>query len=157
MLPFLGGAAILVMFFVVITSAFQVDPNANELSSVTAAGHPIQEQFAAGDPTIMLFAFIALCVAAPIVEETMFRGVLYRHLRDATTGWQRFASVIFSAFLSSMIFAAVHPQGLIGIPLLATLAMGFALVREWRDSLVAPMIMHAINNGGVATLLFLLL
>ncbi len=156
-LPFLAGSLVVMMIIIVVTTIFQQDPDANELSSVAAPGHPIQEQFAAGDPTLIICAFVALCIAAPIVEETMFRGVLYRHLRDATTGWQKYASVIFSAVLSGLVFAAVHPQGLIGLPLLSTLAIGFALVREWRESLVAPMIMHAINNGCVATLLFLIL
>ena len=28
-----------------------------------------------------------------------------------------------------------------------TLALAFCLVREWRGSLIAPITMHAINNG----------
>ena len=60
-------------------------------------------------------------------------------------------------FIGIMQGAGVHPQGIIGIPLLTMLALGFCLVREWRDSLIAPMIMHAINNGCVAVLLFLIL
>jgi membrane protease YdiL (CAAX protease family) len=83
--------------------------------------------------------------------------VLYRHLRDSTVWFRRFASVFLSAGINSLIFAAIHPQGLIGIPVLGTLAFGFSMVREWRDSLVAPMAMHALNNGTMTLLLLLVL
>jgi len=76
----------------------------------------------------------------------MFRGVLYRHLRDLTLTWKTWLSVVFSAVLNGLIFAAIHPQGMVAIPVLATLAIGFTFARQWRDSLLAPMTMHAIHN-----------
>jgi len=51
-----------------------------------------------------------------------------------------------------MLFAAVHPQGWTGAPVLAAMALSFALVREWRGSLVAPMLMHGMWNGLVLVL-----
>jgi membrane protease YdiL (CAAX protease family) len=99
---------------------------------------------------------IVACVAAPIVEETMFRGVLYRHLRDWIPGNGRAASVFFACLVNSFVFAAIHPQGLIGIPMLGLLAVGFSLVREWRDSLLGPILMHALNNGIITLILFTL-
>ena len=45
-------------------------------------------------------------------------------------------SVAFAALVNSLIFAAIHPQGIIGIPLLTTLAVGFSLTRQWRGSLL---------------------
>ena len=35
------------------------------------------------------------------------------------------------------------------------LAFGFALLREWRDSLIAPMVGHAINNGVIVGFMWL--
>ena len=104
-----------------------------------------------GDFMVIVFIFLSTCVAAPIIEETMFRGVLFRYLRDRTGGWSRFSSVAFAAVFNGLIFASVHPQGLIGIPVLTALAVGFSLVRQWRHSLMAPMIMHALNNFLVTT------
>jgi membrane protease YdiL (CAAX protease family) len=86
-------------------------------------------------------------VVAPIVEETMFRGVLYRHLREASCRWGSVLSILFSALASSFVFAAIHPQGWLGIPVLMALAIAFALAREWRRSLLPAMIAHGINNG----------
>jgi membrane protease YdiL (CAAX protease family) len=94
------------------------------------------------------FACLALAAGfAPFFEELFFRGALHRHLRSRF----RFFG---AALLGSLIFAALHPQGLYGIPALAAMGMGFSLLREWRDSLVAPMTAHAINNGALVLMLW---
>jgi membrane protease YdiL (CAAX protease family) len=99
---------------------------------------------------------VLACVAAPIVEETMFRGVLFRHLREMGRFWPRFGALMFAAVVNSLIFAAIHPQGLVGIPVLMTLGIAFSIVRHYRDSLLAPMAMHAVNNF-VVTMFVLLM
>jgi membrane protease YdiL (CAAX protease family) len=95
-------------------------------------------------------------VAAPILEETMFRGVLYRHLREATGRLGRGLSFALSALSVSFIFAVIHPQGLLGVPVLMALASGFATAREWRNSLIPSMTAHALNNAAVLWLTILL-
>jgi membrane protease YdiL (CAAX protease family) len=100
--------------------------------------------------------FILACVIAPLVEETMFRGVLYRHLREATSRLSLFVSFLLSATVVSFLFAVVHPQGFLAIPVLMALAYAFALAREWRDTLLPSMVAHGLNNG-VAFTIFLLL
>ena len=42
-------------------------------------------------------------VAAPVVEETMFRGVLYRHLREATRGAALAWSIVGGALIVSFV------------------------------------------------------
>ncbi|HEV3025798.1 MAG TPA: CPBP family intramembrane glutamic endopeptidase, partial [Pirellulales bacterium] len=79
-------------------------------------------------------------VAAPIVEETMFRGVLHRHLRDATSLLGYAASALASATVASFVFAAIHPQGWLAVPALMALAFAFTLTREWRGTLVPSII-----------------
>jgi membrane protease YdiL (CAAX protease family) len=117
--------------------------------------HPIMAEALGSDPWVWLQVFLVACIAAPIVEEIMFRGVLYRHLREASWRWGRFLSIAFSALASSFVFAAIHPQGWLGIPVLLALAFAFALAREWRRSLVPAVIAHGINNA-VGMLLLLL-
>src|SRR5205814_93908 len=63
--------------------------------------HPIVEFFAHGDFLTQLQAAVLACVLAPFVEETMFRGVLYRHLRELSGSWGWLASVIASGTLVS--------------------------------------------------------
>ena len=119
---------------------------AREFARPSMPGHPIQEDIMSGNQFTIFFVFISACVAAPIVEETMFRGVLLRHLRDWTSGWQVWASIVFASLVNGIIFASIHPQGLVGIPVLTILALGFSVARQWRDSLFGAMTMHAIHN-----------
>ncbi len=115
------------------------------LSNVPA--HPITEILARPDPWVRFQVFLLACVMAPVLEELMFRGFLYRHLRELTGDLGRFWSFVISALTVSFVFAVIHPQGVLGIPMLMALAFAFALLREWRGSLVPCMIAHALNNG----------
>lgn len=122
-------------------------------SPTPAAGpeiHPIVGWIYGGGTLQRLACLFLAAGFAPLFEELFFRGALHRHLR-ARRGF--FAA----ALLSSLIFAALHPQGLYGIPALAAMGLGFSLLREWRDSLVAPMTAHAINNGGLVLMLWFVL
>ncbi len=84
---------------------------------------------------------------APLVEETFFRGALQGYFRS------RF-SFLPAALLTGLIFAALHPQGFYAIPALAAIGFGLSLLREWRDSLIASMTAHAINNGILVVILW---
>jgi membrane protease YdiL (CAAX protease family) len=53
----------------------------------------------------------------------------------------------------SFIFAVIHPQGILFVPVLMSLAFGFALAREWRDSLIPGMVAHGLSNGLIMTLI----
>ena len=148
------GGLFCVLIITVIVSLFAAE---KPFGTSVAAGHPIQEVIAGGQWIGIAYVVLMACIAAPIVEETMFRGVLYRHLRELSGNWARWSSVIFSAVFNGFIFAAIHPQGFIAIPLLTALAINFSLAREWRDSLIAPIIMHGINNSAVTALMLLMM
>jgi len=89
-------------------------------------------------------------VWAPAVEETMFRGALFHHLRQRHR-W------LLSAALSALIFASVHPQGWPAIPVIGGIGFVLAGIREWRGTAVASAAAHAVNNGVMVTMLILLL
>jgi membrane protease YdiL (CAAX protease family) len=94
---------------------------------------------------VMLFALAS--VAAPIVEEIAFRGLLYGHLRGVVEPRIRLLSVLVAALMSSVVFAIIHPQGVLFVPALGGLAVGFCLFRELRGSLIAPMVAHCVSNA----------
>ena len=146
-----------VVFVVVMMSIIAGSQDAPEFSRQAGPSHPIQEEVMLGGTTTLALVFITACICAPVVEETMFRGVLYRHLRDITGKWRRWASVVFAAVLNGLIFAAIHPQGLFGIPMLTMLAIGFSLTREWRGSLVSSMVMHLMHNALVTCVMLTIL
>lgn len=143
-LPLVGCGLVVMAVMMGIAGLFV---ETNEFDGVSGPTHPIGEWLGQAGWLGIVQIFILAAVIAPIVEEIMFRGVLYRHLRDLTARWRVAISVVFATLFNSLIFAAIHPQGIFGIPLLMSLAIGFSLAREWRGSLVAPMTMHAINNG----------
>jgi len=110
------------------------------------AGHPIVGLLGEG-PVMVATVIVTGAVAAPIVEEILFRGALYHHLRSMTRRRSVILSVLISATFSGVIFAAIHPQGVAGLPALAAIGFGLALIREWRGSLVAPIVAHACLNS----------
>ncbi len=113
----------------------------------TSPSHPAVEMLGGASVVEVLLLFVLASVMAPIVEEIAFRGFLYGHLRGAVAPRARFVSAAIAAIVSSVIFAAIHPQGLMFIPALGGLAVGFCLYREVRGSLIAPMVAHGINNA----------
>jgi membrane protease YdiL (CAAX protease family) len=151
--------AVLVGFFLVfVLMGFAPLPEtAGEFSVPATPGHPIQQILSDGNTLTWITIVIAACIAAPIVEETMFRGVLYRHLRGITMNHGQTISILLSALINGAIFASLHPQGILAVPLLTTLAIGFSFVREWRDSLWPSILMHAFNNSMVTFVMFCIL
>lgn len=108
--------------------------------------HPIVGWLLNADWWQKLEVVFLASVMAPLVEETMFRGVLHRHLRDATSRFGFVASVLISGLVVSFLFAVIHPQGLLATPVLMALALAFTLAREWRGTLLPAMLAHGANN-----------
>ncbi|MGC8861153.1 MAG: CPBP family intramembrane glutamic endopeptidase [Armatimonadota bacterium] len=101
--------------------------------------HPIVPEMLKGTPAFVVAVTLAV-VAAPVVEETVFRGMLYSALRAVIGTWG--ASV-----LSAAVFALVHPTSpIMFVPLLA-LGIVFAILRESTGSLAPSMVCHAANNA----------
>lgn len=109
--------------------------------------HPLEDLMAGGGSLQIVLLVIMASVIAPIVEEIVFRGVLFRYLRDRTgMWWSRTGSIVASIAFSGLIFAGIHPQNLAGLVPLFSLATAMCLLRHWRGSLLAPMTLHAANN-----------
>lgn len=115
--------------------------------STAKPSHPIMNE-----PITSSFAVFALfsvaSIFAPIVEETVFRGALFHHLRRRWN-W------LISSTIVATIFAAIHPQGWAVVPALMSIAIVLAAIREWRGSLLGSIAAHALHNGMLITLLVL--
>ncbi|MDQ4094831.1 MAG: CPBP family intramembrane metalloprotease [Actinomycetota bacterium] len=88
--------------------------------------------------------FIVVVIIAPILEEIVFRGLLYRAIR-ARIG------VASATVITALAFSAMHFQPLL-LGVLFAFGVVLALVAEWSDSLYPPIVLHALNNS-VAILL----
>lgn len=104
--------------------------------------HPIVlSLMAMRSPLDMIALLFQTAVAAPLVEELAFRGMLYPALRPR---W----GVVGGALFSGAIFALLHPMLPGGFLPLATLGACFALAREYRNGSLWPsVVMHSLNNG----------
>jgi membrane protease YdiL (CAAX protease family) len=105
-------------------------------------GHPVSEELMNNPKPgeIVQIAFLA-CVIAPIWEEIFFRGLLFPAFAKV------FGKPIYGALLSSFIFASIHPQGALGVPVLMTVALMLCAVSYQTKSLVSNMMLHALHNG----------
>ncbi|MEL6106706.1 MAG: type II CAAX endopeptidase family protein [Planctomycetota bacterium] len=121
-----------------------------------SSAHPIVQQQIGASVWTAVQLFTLACVMAPLLEETVFRGLLYRHLREASSRIPFVLSVLFSALVNAALFALIHPQGFVALPALGAIAVALSLSREYRDSLIAPILGHAINNTVTLCLLFTL-
>ena len=146
----LGLASTLILIFI---SGWLAKNGSNLGETVQAAepvSHPVVAWIADGDWKVNLAVIFLASGLAPLFEETMFRGALYQALRSR---W----NFVISGFISGVIFAAVHPQGLLAIPALTAMGFGFAIIREWRGTLIASMTAHAVHNGILICTLILVL
>ncbi|MGW3497675.1 CPBP family intramembrane glutamic endopeptidase [Streptomyces sp. NPDC001020] len=84
----------------------------------------------------LLLAVVLVAVVA-IAEETIFRGYLILRLTSVLR------SRVWAVLLSSAVFSIGHGyQGAAGVLTVAATGVAFAIVYLWRQSLVAPIVMH---------------
>ena len=118
--------------------------------------HPVQDMLPGADAAMRLALFFVASVAAPVVEETVFRGLLYGHVRQQTWAWPRWLSITMAMLFSASVFAAIHPQGVLAVPALAGVSIGFCITREWSGSVWPGVLAHGFHNGVMLALNLLL-
>ncbi len=81
----------------------------------------------------------AICLLAPIAEETLFRGILLKGLVNSI-------SPLGSILISAMIFAAIHfsPNDFLTLFIAAT---GYAILTFKAQSIWPAIFAHVINNS----------
>lgn len=104
---------------------------------------PVTAVPAPSDP-LFVVAVIGSVVLTPIVEEMLFRGVLYQALR-------KHMGAVLGAASSAALFAALHLQ-FNATPALLVLGIALTIAFERTRSLYPPMLLHAAYNGVVILL-----
>lgn len=102
-----------------------------------------QDQIVGGADAITMDEFIWLfalgAIAAPIVEEFLFRGLLYPLLRTRM-------KVAVAVGASAFLFAFLHFYPTL-IPALLTMGIVLAILVERYDSIFPSIVVHALNNA----------
>ena len=104
---------------------------------------PIEEVVKGEIPALPWVILGLSVVAAPIAEESIFRGMLYPAIRRAFGPRH---GVLIAAVVTSALFAVIHWHAASFLPLF-TLAMVFALVFERTNSLGMVIGAHALWNA----------
>ena len=103
---------------------------------------PVQETMTLIGPglkTHPLFSFAAIAIFMPVVEEILFRGLLFGALERRLPP----AGVIM---VTSLVFALCHFQIVFFIPILGVgILLGWARLKT--GSIGLPILIHALNNG----------
>jgi hypothetical protein len=90
-------------------------------------------------PGNLALSLVLLAVLAPLVEELIFRGLLYSWI---TGRWGSLAGLI----VSSVAFAAAHYEPA-HVVLVLPLGFFFGWLRRRTDSLLPSLFSHIVNNG----------
>lgn len=86
--------------------------------------------------------WLALVFAAPVFEETFFRGFLLRGFEMSRVG------VRGAVILTSALWAAIHLQyNFYGMAFIACMGVLLGIARVSSHSIVLPMILHALSNS----------
>jgi membrane protease YdiL (CAAX protease family) len=76
-----------------------------------------------------------------VSEETIFRGYLILRFRSITR------SAVAAVVISSFIFSIGHGyEGLGGVIIVGIMGAAFAMIYLWRKSLIAPIVMHFMQD-----------
>lgn len=90
------------------------------------------------EPLERPFVLILTVLAAPIIEEYLFRGLVFGGLRRSLEFWP-------AALGSAAVFALLHPPA--SFPAVFALGVAAALARERTGGLLGPVVAHALYNG----------
>lgn len=102
------------------------------------AKQPVAEIIAAGSRFDLIILYISVCIITPIVEEVLFRRLIYGII-------QKYSAL--AAFAgTALIFALVH-FFVPGLPGLFILGCGFQFIFLFRKNLACAMLAHAIVNS----------
>ncbi len=119
-----------------------------ETIGISPQHQDVVETFRAADSPLLIAGMIFLVVIlAPISEEIIFRGCLYRFLKNYLPVWGSIA-------ISSILFSLMH-QNSMGLIALALLGALLCLVYERTGSLKAPILLHAVFNLNTVILILL--
>jgi len=102
-----------------------------------------------GNTALIVAVFALGTIWAPLAEESIFRGCLYRHLRGRL-------GIVLSSVLVASVFGFMHGYGVLFVPPVIALGFAFSIMREWRGSIIAPVTAHLLHNATLITFMILM-
>ena len=85
----------------------------------------------------MIMLFLSNCILAPVLEETVFRGAVFKSVESCGS--------VRAALVSAIGFAIIHFEAS-AFPYLFLWGLVLGLIRIWSGSVIACMLFHSILN-----------
>lgn len=98
-------------------------------------------------PSGKILAALALVIVGPILEEVIYRGLIYGKLRKKH-------SLVTSILIVSVLFGFLHGQWNVGVDVFA-LSVVACLMRETTGTIYAGIILHILKNAIAFYMLFI--
>ncbi len=114
--------------------------NGLRAAGFTAPATPLPSLVAEKNIQEYLLAAVMVLIVS-LTEETIFRGYLVLRFKNVT------GSTAATVLISTVIFALGHGyEGSAGVVTVGIMGVVFALIYIWRQTLVAPMVMHFLQD-----------
>ncbi len=118
--------------------------------AAAAVGYPIEQRFGvdptqqalsqtAAAPGLLPIVFVSGAIIAPIAEEIVFRGYMYKAFRDRVKPG-------YAILLSAALFSVIHLEWRAALSLFV-IGIVLAYVYEKTGNLMAPITLHILNNA----------
>ena len=139
------GIGSLVAFGVFISAVAYMFPSVDQSAVMDS-----EYRSAMGSTAGLILFWLTLVVTAPVAEEIIFRGFLFRGWSESRLG------VIGALMLTSLIFAVIHLQYSVqGMAVVFGLGLLLGVMRWRSGSTVLVILMHAVWNLTVGTAVML--
>ncbi len=105
-------------------------------------GQALTDRLGTDGTLTILILIVVLTILAPLEEEFLFRGYIFRALRNQQGLW-------LAAVMTGVLFAATH-IGWIPIAFMVPIVLfgiGLCLLYHWTESLYPGIALHALNNS----------
>lgn len=105
-------------------------------------GQALTDRLGTDGALTILILIVVLTILAPLAEELLFRGYVFRALRNSQGVWP-------AAITTGVLFAATH-IGWIPIAFMVPIVLfgiGLCLLYHWTASLYPGIALHALNNS----------
>jgi len=110
--------------------------------------HPLIE-LASEERQLGWWLLPSVCLLGPLAEEVFFRGFLHVHLRARLGAGGAVAG-------TALLFGLLHPVSVAYVVIASGLGLVLGYLRERYDSLIPPILAHAVFNGVAWTLVMTL-
>ena len=108
--------------------------------------HPVNHLFkAAHGPSFVVIAIMTTLIA-PVFEEWLFRGVIFRAIAEGATGVTKKTAVVLGVIISAVLFGAAHGE-LLEFAGLVLLGVVLAVLVQRTQRLVPSYLAHASFNA----------